>query len=97
MSRCREASVSDPKAKRYIDILLSSVEYDTFVKLMKIMRPVAAAKQASTEDEKVADSKGDHHHPSPSKASKDIDDSDYRAESKFSDYHADAKLDKSEK
>lgn len=44
MVKCREASSSDEKVKHYIDILLSSVEYDTFVKLMKIMRPVAEAK-----------------------------------------------------
>lgn len=44
MSRCRAASTEDPKAKHYINILLSSVEYDTFVKLMRIMRPVAKAR-----------------------------------------------------
>jgi len=44
MSRCRAASTDDTKAKHYIDILLSSVEYDTFVKLMRIMRPVAKAR-----------------------------------------------------
>ena len=41
MKRCRAASTADEKAKHYINILLSSVEYETFVKLMKIMRPVA--------------------------------------------------------
>jgi The ARF-like 2 binding protein BART len=41
MTRCRAAREEDPKAKHYIDILLSSVEYETFVKLMRIMRPVA--------------------------------------------------------
>ena len=47
MIRCREASTDDTKAKHYISILLSSVEYDTFVKLMKIMRPVAERRLAS--------------------------------------------------
>jgi len=46
IKNCREASEDDPKAKRYVDILLSSIEYDTFVKLMKIMRPVAVARLA---------------------------------------------------
>jgi len=46
MARCNEASTEDPKAKHYISILLSSVEYDTFVKLMKIMRPVAERRKA---------------------------------------------------
>ena len=38
MKKCREAQTADPKAKHYVDILMSSVEYDTFVKLMRIMR-----------------------------------------------------------
>lgn len=46
VKNCREASEDDPKARRYVDILLSSIEYDTFVKLMKIMRPVAVARLA---------------------------------------------------
>lgn len=46
MLKCREASTEDAKAKHYINILLSSVEYDTFVKLMKIMRPVAERRLA---------------------------------------------------
>jgi len=104
MARCREATVADPKAKRYVDILLSSVEYDTFVKLMKIMRPVAAAKLASNAaDEKSgsgSDAKGSsshNQHHSPSKLSKDVDDyGDSRADSKFDDV-AEAKTDKGEK
>lgn len=44
LKRCREATTTDEKAKRYIDILMSSVEYDTFVKLMRLMRPVAQMK-----------------------------------------------------
>ena len=68
MAKCREASTEDPKAKHYISILLSSVEYDTFVKLMKIMRPVAerrlaaaaliAAATAKAEAKKAEDAKG---------------------------------------
>lgn len=41
MKRCRDASTDDDRAKHYINILLSSAEYETFVKLMKIMRPAA--------------------------------------------------------
>lgn len=72
MMKCREASTEDAKAKHYINILLSSVEYDTFVKLMKIMRPVAerrlaqaalmaaaaAAPKAEAKAEAEADDKG---------------------------------------
>ncbi len=47
--RCRESSEEDEKCKRYIDILLSSSEYETFVKLMKIMRPIAEARLAIME------------------------------------------------
>jgi len=39
--RCREISEKDDKTEHYVSILLSSCEYDTFVRLMKIMRPVA--------------------------------------------------------
>ena len=56
--RCKNASVEDKKAKHYIDILLSSVEYDTFVKLMKIMRPVAEMRLSMSKGEsKAADDK----------------------------------------
>ena len=41
MKRCNEASTEDEKAKHYIDILLASCEYNTFVRLMRIMKPVA--------------------------------------------------------
>ena len=49
MIRCRGASSEDAKAKHYIEILLSSVEYDTFVKLMRIMRPVAQSRKMAEE------------------------------------------------
>jgi hypothetical protein len=70
MKKCRAASTKDEKAKHYINILLSSVEYETFVKLMLIMKPVAAmrnsiAKTASSE----ADAKVEGKFTSPSKAS----------------------------
>lgn len=47
--RCREASGDDEKVGHYINILLSSVEYETFIKLMKIMRPVAEIRRAKAE------------------------------------------------
>jgi hypothetical protein len=53
MVKCRAARECDPKAKHYIDILLSSVEYETFVKLMKIMRPVAESRLSINADSKV--------------------------------------------
>ncbi len=64
------SGIPQPKAKHYIQILLSSVEYDTFVKLMKIMRPVAERRkriEAALADTEVeidkgqdgADAKGD--------------------------------------
>jgi len=53
MKRCRSATTQDEKASHYITILLSSVEYETFVKLMKIMRPVAEQRaKAETADAK---------------------------------------------
>jgi hypothetical protein len=44
MRRCKSASTNDERANHYIQILLSSVEFDTFLKLMRIMRPVAIAR-----------------------------------------------------
>jgi hypothetical protein len=52
MQKCRAAQESDQKAKHYITILLSSVEYETFVKLMRIMRPVAESRMASAAEAK---------------------------------------------
>ena len=40
MARCRDASTEDEKAKHYISILLSSVEYDTFIKVIIIIKTV---------------------------------------------------------
>lgn len=60
VKRCREASIDDPKAMHYINILLSSVEYETFVKLMRIMRPVAIArKRLMARAEAKTDEEGD--------------------------------------
>jgi hypothetical protein len=83
MKRCRAASTQDTKAGHYINILLSSVEYETFVKLMKIMRPVAEQRAAVTgvgvgEKADRADSKdggGGSDAGASSKMSKDSDDS----------------------
>lgn len=58
MRRCREVTSEDPKAKHYVDILMSSVEYDTFVKLMRIMRPVAAQRAALKADMKDTGGEG---------------------------------------
>ena len=44
MRRCKSAASIDKRADHNIQILLSSVEFDTFLKLMKIMRPIAISK-----------------------------------------------------
>jgi hypothetical protein len=56
--KCKKASLKDPEAKRYIDIMLSSVEYETFVKLMKIMRPVAEIRQSVVQEAEPKSSSG---------------------------------------
>lgn len=78
MKRCREATTEDPKASHYLDILLGSVEYDTFVKLMRIMRPVAQMRLGLTDSDgdakgvatatAAADAKGGSSSGTPSKA-----------------------------
>ncbi len=101
MRRCRDATTNDSKAKHYIDILMSSVEYDTFVKLMRLMRPVAAHRKSA--ENKVGDEKGDY--TSPSKAAKDSDARDrfegesyHKAEAKTSaNYDEDIKAEKMSK
>ncbi len=52
MKRCREATTEDPKAKHYVNILMSSVEYTTFIQLMRIMRPVAEQRLLNKADSK---------------------------------------------
>jgi hypothetical protein len=86
--KCRSASEHDAKVKHYIDVLLSSCEYETFVKLMKVMKPVAElrklnaavrtadAKETSSSSGQLSASpaKGEG---SPSKQSKGDDSADY--------------------
>jgi uncharacterized lipoprotein YehR (DUF1307 family) len=101
MRRCREATTNDTKAKHYIDILMSSVEYDTFVKLMRLMRPVAAHRKSA--ESKVGDEKGEY--SSPSKAAAKDSDSRDRFEGEYnaaeakttSNYDGDMKADKASK
>lgn len=50
--KCKSASEADPKAMHYIQILLSSAEYETFVRLMKIMKPIAKMKNEMKSDAK---------------------------------------------
>lgn len=57
MKKCRDATTEDEKAKHYISILLSSAEYETFVRLMKIMRPAAEAKMQKKEEAKLEEEK----------------------------------------
>ncbi len=76
MKRCRLASTEDEKAKHYINILLSSVEYETFVKLMRIMRPVAEMRASSAKpvaSPKAEGKGGSGGFSSPAKASKEVE------------------------
>ena len=50
--KCKIAGENDEKSKHYIQILVSSAEYETFVRLMKIMRPIAQSRQLQKADEK---------------------------------------------
>eukprot|EP01047_Picozoa_sp_COSAG01_P037423 COSAG01_NODE_2972_length_6774_cov_7.923146_1_plen_1153_part_00 len=54
LEKCQEASTNDPKFQHYINILLSSVEYDTFKKLMAIMKPVAELRNANAKGDGTA-------------------------------------------
>ncbi len=59
MRRCREATTEDAKAKHYVNILMSSVEYTTFIQLMRIMRPVAEQRLLLKSDSKgVSEDRG---------------------------------------
>jgi hypothetical protein len=86
-----------------MDILLSSVEYNTFVSLMKLMRPVALHRLKQQEAEAKTSNGGREEGKSPSKSSaKDADDFDNgyndRADSKYDDRNeSDGKLEKMSK
>ena len=41
MSKLKESDSDDPKAAHYIRIIIASMEYNAFVKLMRQMRPRA--------------------------------------------------------
>ena len=88
IAKCRAASADDQKAMHYINILLSSVEYETFVKLMRIMRPVAVARLSLLEkaDAKtVSDIDGGGKTVSPAKAGSSSKAAD-TGDSKTADY-----------
>eukprot|EP01006_Ploeotia_vitrea_P013477 TRINITY_DN35250_c0_g1_i1.p1 TRINITY_DN35250_c0_g1~~TRINITY_DN35250_c0_g1_i1.p1 ORF type:complete len:189 (-),score=16.24 TRINITY_DN35250_c0_g1_i1:74-640(-) len=76
LKRCREASCTDEKSKLYMNILLSSVEYETFVKLMYIMKPVAERKLQMESESKQMDERygNDVGMKGESKSSKQSDD-----------------------
>lgn len=83
MQKCRAASTEDPKVKHYISILLSSVEYETFVKLMHIMRPVAQQRLEARNSGSDSDAKGEvKSTSSPSKASAKGNEDYYNADVK---------------
>eukprot|EP01039_Chlorochromonas_danica_P008072 gene8071-8902_t len=71
MRKCKEATIQDPKARHYIDVLMSSVEYETFVKLMRLMRPVAAMRLTSDFADAKDVASTTSHGSSPSKGVKD--------------------------
>lgn len=84
MRRCKSAASVDKKADHYIQILLSSVEFDTFMKLMRIMRPIAISKlkamhgaDAKSVQSSSAGAKGV---PAASKAAKGDPDLDFEKE-----------------
>jgi hypothetical protein len=86
-----------------MDILLSSVEYNTFVSLMKLMRPVALHRLKQQEAEAKSGNGGREEGKSPSKSTaKDAGDYDHnyndRADSKYDDRdESDGKLEKMSK
>jgi hypothetical protein len=93
LRKCRDASVKDKQVQRYMDILLSSVEYNTFVQLMKLMRPVALhrlqVQEAESKSSAVGGGDGKHSgSSSPSKASKEVYNDDDRADAKDADDYA---------
>jgi hypothetical protein len=49
---CQKAIKEDANANHYIQILISSAEYETFVRLMKIMKPIAEIKSKNTQEMK---------------------------------------------
>eukprot|EP01041_Mallomonas_annulata_P010694 gene10694-22329_t len=68
--RCKTASKEDEKAAHYINILLSSVEYETFVKLMRVMRPVAERRSVHSNAEDKSSSINNSTAPRKSSGSK---------------------------
>jgi hypothetical protein len=76
MRRCKTATTEDPKAKHYMDVLLSSVEYETFVKLMRLMRPLAAKRMTE------ADAK-ETNRSFPTRKAEIDDGADFQADAKF--------------
>lgn len=59
MKRCRKAQADDPKAAHYLDVVFASTDYVSFVRLMRLMRPLAERKAAnSTAAESKGSSKG---------------------------------------
>jgi hypothetical protein len=61
--------MKDKQVQRYMDILLSSVDYSTFVSLMKLMRPIALHRQQALEAE-AKQSTGDGYNDSKTGSSK---------------------------
>jgi hypothetical protein len=49
---CQKAIKHDANADHYIQILISSAEYETFVRLMKIMKPIAEIKLKNNHETK---------------------------------------------
>ena len=50
VKKCREVSTKDTQTQKYIEILLSSVEYETFVRLMLFMKPIAVERRKNGEN-----------------------------------------------
>jgi len=58
MKRCRKAQSDDPKAAYYLDVVFASTDYASFVRLMRLMRPVAEKKEKASGNSMKAESKG---------------------------------------
>lgn len=48
MKRCRKSQKEDPKAAHYLDVVFASTDYVSFVRLMRLMKPLAERKAANS-------------------------------------------------
>jgi len=58
MKRCRKAQAEDPKAAHYLDVVFASTDYVSFVRLMRLMKPLAERKSGNSMEAESKGSKG---------------------------------------